>query len=382
MTALSVIAIAVLLVLVFAALALTVLASRGVTIGARKPIAFEVDEAGSIRLQTDVRTTLPGRFGLLHDAARGYVRVGPILRKGPRHTFRRIEAETGTPLPRRGTALWIRDVFRSPADLGLPFEEVSIDTSAGVCPAWVIPPIPVGTDSGVWVVHLHGIRSTRSVVLPGVAALKDLPVTSLVPSWRGDSEGPATSGGGSSLGWMEWRDVERALEFASTQGARTIILIGWSMGGTIARLLMRSSRFADDVAGLALVAPVTSWRAVVANAVRTARLPAATAAGVEFVLGNRVLCRLAGLVEPVRLADLEWGVDGDRAVPTLVIHNPGDDLVPHALIADFVRQKQAELVVFEASLHATEWNGSPARFESELRGWVRRQIVPSDHRKH
>ena len=188
-------------------------------------------------------------------------------------------------------------------------------------------------------------------------------------------------GVGSTLGWMEWRDVDVALEYALLHGARSFVLVGWSMGGTIANLLLKHSRFAENIVGLVLVAPVTSWRAVVANAVRAARLPAVTTAGVEFLLGNRLLCHLAGLRDPVHLADLEAEADHrDRPVATLVVHNPDDELVPHELLTEFVALNgtSADLLTFEPSPHAMEWNVDPDRFERELGSWVSRRVLSAE----
>jgi esterase/lipase len=365
-------------VLVFAAaafLTVSVLAARSlVARRIARLVNFEVQSDGTVRLTRTPFTSLPGTFGLFFDDRNGHVRLGAIIESTSNDQWinREVLAATGSPLPRHGQGQWVRDAFPSPSSLGLPFEDIGITTDSGNCPAWLIPAAG-DASSPVWAIHLHGIRTTRSVVLPGVAALSESGLTSLVPSWRGDSEGPATPGGTSSLGQEEWQDVEDALAFAVASGAQSVVLVGWSMGGAIAQLISRRSRFADRIAGIALIAPVTSWRLVLRNSVRSARLPAAVAPTVEVVLGSRVLCRLAGLSKPVSLKKIDADLSKiGPSIPTLVIHNPGDELVPYALTTRFISENatHSTLITFEESPHAMEWNLAAVRFERELRTWA------------
>ncbi|MDJ0336604.1 alpha/beta fold hydrolase [Salinibacterium sp. G-O1] len=366
-------AIAVLVCIVFTGV--SVMAARQlVAAPAPKQLAFELHQSDAVRFPVTPQTVLPGEYGLIYDNGRGHARIGSVIDGGAEQGFviRAFSSVTGTAIPRQGEGAFVRDVYRTPAALGLPFENVDIVSDAGTSPAWVVTP-GSGSYSTVWAIHLHGIRTTRSVVLPGVLALSGLGITSLVVSWRGDTEGPQTANGTSFLGQEEWRDVEAAIAFVMSSGAESIIFIGWSMGATIARLLMERSRFRDRVAGMVLISPVTSWRAVIKRAIRAARLPAAVAWGVEVALGNRVLSRFAGLSTPVSLGALESvSTNHTRPVPTLVIHNPGDDLVPFSTVAAYVARnsKHTELVVFEESPHAMEWNVEPKKFEETLRTWA------------
>lgn len=357
----------VLVLAVLGVLAVAVAAARSLVVG-RPAAPIKYSRVGNdIEFSASELTRAAGSYGLLLPDG-GHARVDAVLDEHATSVRRALGPVTGAPLPTQGEGRWVRDVYPSPAELGVPFSDVAIATAGGPSPAWLIP----GTDGAdVWAIHLHGIRTTRSVVLPSVSALLPTEVTSLVPSWRGDPEGPAALGGGSSLGQEEWRDVDAALEFAVASGARSIVLVGWSMGAMISSLLLQNSRHANRVVGVVMVAPVTSWRTVVAHAVRAARLPAIIGSLVERILRTPGLCRLAGLPAPVRLSDLESA--GARVtVPTLVIHNPGDPTAPFAASVAFVNQNDeyAELVVFEEAPHAMEWNREPQRFEETITNWV------------
>lgn len=357
----------VLVLAVLAVLVVAVAAARSLVVG-RLAAPIKYNRVGNdIEFDATELTRAAGSYGLLLPGG-VHARIDAVLDEQGTSVKRALGPVTGATLPARGEGRWVRDVYPSPAELGVPFTEVTITTAGGPSPAWLIPG---SRDDAVWAIHLHGIRTTRSVVLPSVSALLPSGVTSLVPSWRGDSEGPPTVGGGSSLGQEEWRDVDAALEFAVASGARSIVLVGWSMGAMISSLLLQNSRHASRVVGVVMVAPVTSWRTVVAHAVRAARLPAVVGTLVEWILRTPGLCRLAGLAAPVRLSDLECA-RARVTVPTLVIHNPGDPTAPFAASVAFVNQNDeyAELVVFEEAPHAMEWNREPRRFEETITNWV------------
>ncbi len=349
------------------------LAARAVTLGSSSRIGFRRIADHSVQFRADRRTLLKGRYGFRF--AGGHAKIGPVTGVNGRWVTRSLDQQSGE-MPAKGVGEWVRDVYLSPGDLDAPFIEISISTELGHCPAWVVGEVR-NRVIDTWVIHLHGIRTTRSVVLPGVAALLGMPVISLIPAWRGDGEGPPVWGGGSSLGLTEVSDVERALEFARSRGAKRIVLVGWSLGGTIAHLLVRRLSDATDISGLVLIAPVTSWRAVIDHAAKRARLPQAITKGVEWVLSTSTICRLAGIASPVDLQALELSDRPERSIPTLLIHNPADELVPHDLVREYVSVNAGwtDMRVFDDAPHAMEWNQSPARFESELREWFERKVL-------
>ena len=342
-------------------------AARSLVVGGTpRTISYTID-GDRVEFATTEFTRAAGSYGLV--AVNGvHARIDAVVEENDTSLTRTLGTVTGGQLPPRGQGRWVRDVYPSPAQLGLPFAEVGIATADGVSPAWLVPG---HASNDVWAIHLHGIRTTRSVVLPGVAALWPTGVTSLIPSWRGDSEGPPTFSGGSSLGQEEWRDVEAALEFAVASGAKSIVLVGWSMGAMIGTLLLENSRLADHVVAVVMVAPVTSWRTVVTYAVRAARLPQIVGLLVERILSIPGVCRIAGLAAPVQFAKLDSAAS-KVGVPTLVIHNAGDPTAPFAASVDFCHRNDdlAELVVFENAPHAMEWNREPRRFEETVTTWV------------
>jgi pimeloyl-ACP methyl ester carboxylesterase len=335
--------------------------------GRRLLTRFRVIEQGTVDLEKTKLTRLPGMFGLTYDS--GHARVSSIIAE-PNAIRRTTEAVIGGAIPSSGSGWWRRDVYRTPDEAGMAYDEVAIATEFGDAAAWVVPP-PTGDNSGMWAVHLHGIRTTRSVVIPSVIAASRAGMTSLVPSWRNDGEGPSSRGGHSTLGATEWLDVDAAVDYAVEAGARSVVLVGWSLGAAIALLIATRSAHASRVAGLVLIAPVTNWRSVLALAIRNAHLPGLFTSLVGSILRNRTLCRLAGLRMPVDLRQLAPSPQ-QLDIPALVIHNPGDQLVPFSATEEFAAayRGQIELARFAPCPHAMEWNTERERFDTTLHQWL------------
>lgn len=116
---------------------------------------------------------------------------------------------------------------RTPADLGLTFEEATLRTSDGVdLAAWWVP-----SDNGAAVAVLHGAGSTRTDVLEQAAVLAERGYGVLLVDARGHGE---SEGRGMDLGWYGERDAKAAVDFLVARAdldPGRVGLLGLSMGG-------------------------------------------------------------------------------------------------------------------------------------------------------
>lgn len=116
---------------------------------------------------------------------------------------------------------------RTPADLGLAYDDVTLRTSDGVELAgwWVAP------RNGAAVVVLHGAGSTRTAALDQAGVLARAGFGVLLVDARGHGE---SEGRGMDLGWWGERDAAAAVDVALAQPdveANRVGLLGLSMGG-------------------------------------------------------------------------------------------------------------------------------------------------------
>lgn len=293
--------------------------------------------------------------------------VGEVLAVQEGQVLRRVTPLHGQQLPGKTVVDWSGQRFLSPDEVG-PYSNVSLATELGPAPAWYFPG---ASSERTWVIHIHGSRVTRSSPLRGVSALTGSGVHSLVVTYRGDGEGPNHPMGMSSLGLSEWKDIDPAIAYAKEHGAERIVLMGWSMGGTIALLAAERAEHRDAIDSLILVGPVTDWRRTILHGARSAHLPLWLARCVVALMGDARLAPIVGISEAIDFDSLDWTRSRRLETPCLVIHSEADDVVPFELSQKFAAIAPAvSLAVLPDALHTMEWNRAPESFKSALRRWV------------
>lgn len=363
----------ILLALVAALSASSLIAALGIVFGRRvigshahghvKVLSLRPHE---VVLPATAKTSHPGTFGLWTPTH--HVLVGAVLREGPGRSVTR-EVIAQTTIAGRNATIWEGDVFHSPSQIE-QHEDVMIDGDAGPLPAWKI-----GPTSDRWVIHVHGIRATRMNALRSVPAALALGYTSLVVSYRGDGEGPTRPRQAAALGLVEWRDVDAAIAYAVKHGAKSIVLVGWSMGATVAMLTLERSAHRELIVGAALISPALEWRQTMTAGARKLHLPAAALCSslAELFLSNPRLSRVVGAPLPIDFDELDWTRTPRITVPTLLIHSPGDRTVPYAVSQQVQAVNPHTVTLAEPPHHADhawEYNVDPEAFTEQLRGWM------------
>ena len=323
-------------------------------------------------------TTVEGTYGLIFDGGRGHARIGRILSYSPaeRTVLREVEAVYSGDLTTARRGYWSGASYPDPASIGLPVEDVEVDVEGGVAPAWLVrAPAP----SDIWAVMVHGRGASRQECLRALRPAQVLGMTSLVISYRNDGLAPSAPDGRYGLGSTEWRDVEAAITFAVANGAREVVLFGWSMGGAICLQTADLSRHHHLIRAMVLDAPVIDWVNVLAHHAQLNRIPSAVGKYGQLMMGHRLGRRLTGLAAPVDLKSMDWV---SRAVelrtPTLILHSVDDEYVPYGPSAT-IAEKNPEMVTFESfqdARHTKEWNVDPERWEGLVTAWLRRQLAP------
>jgi pimeloyl-ACP methyl ester carboxylesterase len=139
---------------------------------------------------------------------------------------------------------------RSPADVGLAFRDVRIETRDGVrLAAWWVP-----SRNGAAVLLLPGAGSTREDVLNHAALVAGEGYGALLLDWRGHG---ASEGRLHEFGWGAEADVRTAVSWVVRQPGVTqgVGLLGLSMGGEVA-----VTAAAEDTRVAAVVAEGVSVR--------------------------------------------------------------------------------------------------------------------------
>ena len=296
----------------------------------------------------------------------GYAQIGPVLEHSDSHaTCHFIPAFDR---PQLGS-LARYDTFAYPENprqaLGLPFEEVAVSSPLGEFPAWY-----VDGDKDTWAVVVHGRGAPLRECLRLIPYLTELGLPVLAISYRNDPGVPASPDGFYHFGTTEWQDLEWAVEYALGRGAKSVALIGYSMGGSIAASFMYRSVLRGLVRCIVMDSPMLDMDPVVRNGAR------------QFGL-LRLFTPIGMLMVSLRFG-IEWDeLDYVRRAhtldaPVLLIHSRNDNVTPFETSERFAsaRQDIVTFVQFEEALHACAWNSAPQRYGAALREFLRPVVGP------
>lgn len=330
---------------------------------------LEVDDS-TVTLSATIDSLTPGRYSLWFAKDTGHARIGEILEVTETTVTRQllgIDVGTLTGGTRGRLGAWF---YLSPEGLGVEYQDVSIETELGAAPAWLIPAVKPTED---WVIQVHGRAVRRPETLRAVPVFRDAGYTSLVISYRNDGEAPSTADNRYALGDAEWRDVESAMRYALDNGARRLVLMGWSMGGaTVLQAATRSS-LAESVRGLVLDSPVVDWVTALRYQGVAYRLPRPVRWAVLELLSRRWAGMLTGQRSPIDLKRLDLVARAASLTkPILLMHSDDDGYVP-ASASIALAAARPDIVTFErfsTARHVRMWNYDPERWTTAIRTWL------------
>lgn len=324
---------------------------QDVTVAAVRP--------GRVVLSTDEESRRPGTYGIEWQA--GHAVIGPVVRGDDRQVTRALRDVDGYLLP--GTKVAIEaDVYRgNPMQgLGMPFAEVDVRGELGTMPAW-----RVGGAAPTWAILVHGINGDPQEGLRPLPALRRAGLTSLLITYREDLGAPPGPDGLHHMGLTEWRDLEAGARYAISHGAHHIVLIGYSMGGSLVTQFMQHSRLAGRVSGLVFDAPALNWKEILSLHSSEMGLPGFLATPVEWAIGARI--------------DADWNnldaLEHPEALrlPILLFHGTDDEVVPISTSDALAAELPRWVTYFKApeAGHTEAWNVDPRLYERRLTRFLR-----------
>lgn len=338
------------------------LAKRIVNSVARpKPLAVDIF-GQEVMLPKNAETAAAGEY-LLHVCGEesSVIRVGEVLRVAEGVVHRKlvdaVEISGGV------GGHWSAHGYSSPDEVG-SFESVSVPISGGgTRDAWMFP-----GDPARWVIHVQGIRTSRSVTLRSVALAQEASATSLAITYRGAGDGPPSKA--ATLGAREWTELRDAIAYARSQGAQRVTVVAWSMGAALMLELLRHDPHAAD--DLVLICPVSSWPETIKYGAVQAGLPRQAAGLAMLLLKTRLGAALSGLSGPIDVRRLDWTYPGALPVRTLVIHSRGDEVVPWQSTMKLVDANPDTVTLVEtvACPHGFELTVPDENARSHLRQWL------------
>ncbi|HEV2087572.1 MAG TPA: hypothetical protein VGR21_04595 [Cryptosporangiaceae bacterium] len=319
-------------------------------------------EAAGQERDANLRST--ATYGLQWPGGSGV--LGPVRVAAGDAVARPLTVKTGS-APRPGVQATLnKDVFVDPLSAhGTRFQNVSYGCAGGRCPAWFVP----GT-STTWAVMVHGKGGTRSEPLRALGTVVDAKMPALLVTYRNDVGAPPDPSGYYRYGDTEWQDVDSAVGYALAQGARRVVLFGWSMGGGIVASFLEHSPRANRVTGVVLDSPMLDFRRTVEYGASQRDLP---------VVGlpvppplTTVATAIAGWRYDIAWDRIDYLDGGWLRVPTLIYHGTADLTVPIATSDDLARRRPdlVREVRVAGAEHTESWNADPGDYTAQLASYL------------
>lgn len=314
---------------------------------------------GRVVLSRSEESERPGVYGLAWQA--GHAVIGRIVGIDADTVTRELRSVRGYLAPGMEVAI-ARPYSGDPRQtLGLPFASVRVPGELGPMPAWLVP-----SRGKTWAILVHGINDTPQAGLQIVPTLRRAGLSSLLVTYREDLGAPPSPDGLHHMGLTEWRDLEAAARYALGHGARRLLLVGYSMGGSLVTQFMQHSPLAPRVAGLVLDAPALNWRKTISFNATEMGLPSFSTIPVEWAIGARI--------------DADWD-DLDALqhtdaleLPILLFHGGEDDVVPISTSDALAEELPRWVTYFRVPRagHTEAWNVDPALYERRLTAFLAR----------
>lgn len=324
----------------------------------------------TITLARSIDSLTPGRYSLWFSDDTGHARVGEITATTDSSVTRELIAvDYGdiTDAVRGRFGGWY---FLGPRELGVDYSDVEIATQVGAAPAWLIP---AARPTTTWVIGVHGRAVRRQEALRAVPVFREAGYTSLLVSYRNDGDAPPSGDHRYALGDTEWNDVDAAMQFAIAHGAKTLVLMGWSMGGATVLQALTRSELRQRVTGVVLESPVVDWVTALRYQGVVNRLPRPLQWGVLQLLSRRWAGWLTGQAAPIDLERLDFvRRAGELHTPILLLHSVDDGYIPPTA-SQALAAARPDIVTFEefaTARHTRLWNYDAPRWNAAIARWL------------
>ena len=343
------------------------------------PITGEFKVLAQTELNGDTLIDLPRNLdtrtkavqSLFWNSRRGHLVVQAVPNQETRELIRfKVLKRISVDLPEVGARVWLSGwLGEEPKHFDLQDSVSEVHLSNGTT-GWLFD-----NSSSKWVIHVHGRRAAMGETLRNIKQFKALGYTQLTISMETDPKPFGLGRSKSNLGETEWREIERAISFAQSNGAKKIILFGWSQGAFITGQFFRNSKKADSVIGAIFDSPLVDYRSTMRFQAAKKGFPIHLGDQVVDAIRTSAIVRLFGYsnIDVDKMSMKNSFIEG---IPLLVLYSRDDGHVSthdvHALAAN---NPSASLFEIPRARHCRLFNEEQESYERAITEWVLKEQI-------
>jgi pimeloyl-ACP methyl ester carboxylesterase len=330
--------------------------------GAAEAVVLRGDQSAANLLED-------GRFGLIWESGESLVDgiINSDTAGGRSTVFRQRVPGEAIPAPgspvRLDSYVWSGDPQSA---LGIPFTNTTYQIEGGNADAWYVE-----GSSDTWMIFVHGKGAPKNEALRLLPLAVDRGYHAMVIEYRNDPGAPPDPSGIYQYGVTEWKDVASAVRYARSNGGRTVILVGYSMGGSNVLSFLLESPLRAQTAAVVLDSPVLNLGSTIDHAAKQTQLPL-TPVSVPQSL-TAVAKWIAGWRYGINWNDTDY-VTRSRSLqtPLLIIQGSGDETVPSEPANELARLRPdiVTLSTPQGVGHVLAWNADPDGYEALIGGFL------------
>jgi len=217
-----------------------------------------------------------------------------------------------------------------------------------------------------WVIHVHGRSTAKAETFRNFPAIRGLGWSQLAISHVTDAKPFGLGKRRSHLGNTEWEQIQNAVDWAVDQGAKRIVLFGFSMGTMLISEYLRQGRSTENVVGIVLDSPLVDWHSTLNFQ--------SVQAGLDHTFGTYGLhmIRTSKIFKALRLHEEHIPTAlKDFQRPVLLFYSASDGYVSMQKIPMFIELNPGiRSVHFPDGRHCRLYNQDPKRYTSELLSFI------------